>query len=163
MNIRRASCLSALAAVVTTSGALLASPAPAWADYGPGANYQVEISANGNNLSAFGGKADGSGGGFWFWAALTPTSPSAGTADYQESDCVHNFAVPNGDSHNAGTADYTISGGTITIDAVMTGLGPLDVSVPSTYGHSTTASFGGYPAAGLLDAALTNLQVQVAP
>lgn len=163
MNIRRASSLSALAAVLTTGGGLLATAAPAWADYGPGATYQVEISANGNNLSAFGGKADGSGGGFWFWAALTPTSSSAGTADYQESDCVHNFGLPNGDSHNAGTANYTIAGDTITIGPLMTGLGPLDVTVPSTYGHSTTAPFSGSPAAGLLDLALTNVQVQVAP
>jgi hypothetical protein len=162
MSIRRASCLSALAALTTGAG-LLATAAPAWADYGSGSIYQVEISANGNNLSTFGGKADGSGGGFWFWAALTPTTSSTGTADYQESDCVHNFGVPNGDSHNAGTANYTITGDTITIGPVMTGLGPLDVTVPSTYGHSTTASFSGSPAAGLLDAALTNVQVQVAP
>lgn len=158
-----AASLAAAALGVTT---VVATAAPALADYGQGAKYQVEISANGNNLSALGGKTNGSGGGFWFWAALTPSSsdPSTGTADYQESDCVHNLgAAPNGDTHNGGTGTYTVSDGMITVSGVNSGLGPMTVTVPAAYGHSSDATFGGNPAAGLFNYALTNVQVQVAP
>ena len=45
------------------------------AEYGPGAVYQVEISAN-----ALPGPS------FWFWAELDPGNTSG---DYQMTDCIH--------------------------------------------------------------------------
>lgn len=147
-----------------TAGVLLATTGAAFADYGPGAAYQVEISANTNNLIVIGGKSNGSGGGLWFWAALTPTSSSGGTVDYQEDDCIHGVPMaPNGDTHNALSTTYTVSGGTLTIEKVATGAGPVDITVPSTDGHyvypdsSFPLLFGG-SVFSLLPA-----QVQVAP
>ena len=155
---------SAAAALVVSgglgAGVLALSASPAWASYGPGTAYQVEISANANSLPIPGAKANGSGGGFWFWASLTPTSASGGTVDYQETDCVHNLAgAPNGAIHNGGETTYTLSDGTLTINGVASGLGPVNVMVPATYGHYGAANVGLGPFTGLL----TNVQAQVAP
>jgi hypothetical protein len=147
-----------------TAAALLATTGAAFADYGPGAAYQVEISANINNLSVIGGKANGSGGGLWFWAALTPTSSSGGTVDYEEDDCIHGVLMaPNGDTHNAGTTTYTISGSTLTILGVPTGPGPVDVTVPSTDGHYVYPDSSFPPLFGTSIFSMVPAQVQVAP
>lgn len=147
-----------------TAGVLLATTGAAFADYGPGAAYQVEISANTNNLSAIGGKTNGSGGGLWFWAALTPTSSSGGTVDYQEDDCIHGVPVaPNGDTHNAFTTTYTVTGGTLTINDVVTGAGPVDITLPSTDGHYVYPDSSFPPLFGGSVFSLLPAQVQVAP
>lgn len=147
-----------------TAGVLLATTGAAFADYGPGAAYQVEISANINNLSIIGGKANGSGGGLWFWAALTPTSGSGGTVDYEESDCIHGLPIaPNGNTHNASTTTYTVSGGTLTIEQVQTGAGPVDITVPSTDGHYVYPDSSFPPLFGTSIFSLVPAQVQVAP
>lgn len=156
---------SGVAALVVSggvgAGVLALSASPASASYGPGSAYQVEISGNANNLTAIGGSANGSGGGFWFWASLTPTSASGGTVDYQETDCVHNVTgAPNGAVHNGGETTYTVNtDGTLTIDNVASGLGPVNITVPTTYGHYGAANVSFPPFSGLL----TNIQVQVAP
>ena len=147
-----------------TAGVLLATAGAAFADYGPGAAYQVEISANTNNLSIIGGKAQGSGGGLWFWAALTPTSSSGGTVDYQEDDCIHGVPIaPNGNTHNASSTTYTVSGGTLTIEDVATGTGLVNITVPSTDGHYVYPD-SSFPALfGTSVFSLLPAQVQVAP
>src|SRR2546423_5225588 len=69
--------VSALAAAVVAAVAV-----PASADYGRGAVYQVEITAN---------EGGPSGGGIWLWIELTPAagSSTSGTGDYAGSDCGH--------------------------------------------------------------------------
>lgn len=144
--------------------AVVGSATSASADYGASsgiqATYQVEVSANIHDLVG-----NGTGGGIWFWAALTPSSPGAnhGTAAYQETDCVHHVPpAPNEAVHNAGSANWTDSGGVLTIEGVATALGPVDVTVPDTYGHyvfpTNVAPVFSMPPFSLLPA-----QVQVAP
>jgi len=108
---------------------VIASAGPASAGgYGPTAVFQVEISANVHALVG-----NGSGGGIWVWAALS----SDHTADYQETDCVHNVpGAPNGAVHNStDTATWADNGGTLTISGVQTALGPVNITVPDTIGH----------------------------
>jgi hypothetical protein len=168
-----------------TAGVLMATAGAALADYGPGAAYQVEISGNVNNLSGAGGNTDGSGGGIWFWAALTPTSEVngivTGKVDYEESDCIHNVPfAPNGNSHNAGGATYTddTTAGVLTISNVGFSSGPaattINVTVTDSYGHyllSPGSSAPVFGSTGVTDSALVTgllngfltVQVQVAP
>jgi hypothetical protein len=134
---------------------LIATAAPAGASgYGPGAQFQVEISANIQGIAG-----NGSGGGIWFWAALN----SDHTADYQETDCVHNVpGAPNGAVHNSGEATWADNGTTLTISGVQTAVGPVSITVPDTIGHYTSpgeipSPFGSPPFSGL------PAQVQVAP
>src|SRR5215471_17461884 len=126
--------LASFAAALVACGGLgvagvIASAGPAAADgYGPTAVFQVEISANIHALAG-----NGSGGGIWFWAALS----SDHTADYQETDCVHNVpGASNGAVHNStDTATWADNGGTLTISGVQTALGPVNITVPDTIGH----------------------------
>gem|GEM_PF-5043407 len=60
-----------------TAGVLLAPTGAAYASYGQGAEYQVEISANLQNGAGQGQSTDG---GVWFWAALNQD----GTVNYRE-------------------------------------------------------------------------------
>jgi hypothetical protein len=146
-----------------SAGVLFATTGAAYADYGPGATYQVEVSANGQNLVGLG---QSTGGGFWFWAALTPSGPGAtsGTADYQETDCVHNFlGVPNGSTHNSGIASWSETGNTLTIIGVDSGLGPVDITVPTMYGHYVYPSNAFPPVFGNSVLSILAAQVQVAP
>ena len=148
------------------AGALVATGSAVFADYGPGASYQIEISANTNNLSSIIpiAKTNGSGGGLWFWAALTPTTSSGGTVDYEEDDCIHNAGIaPNGDIHNAGNTTYTVTGDTLTIDNVPTGAGPVDIRVPSSDGHYVYPDNSLPPLFGASVFSALPAQVQVAP
>ena len=115
---------ASLAAVVLAFGV-----GPAAADYGPGAVYQVEITAN---------EGGPNGGGIWLWIALYPTAgPTAGTGDYSGSDCGHGM----GAASDKGDVTWVKSGGTLTITGVdLNGFGPFSplpvvINVPSTYGH----------------------------
>jgi hypothetical protein len=99
--------LVALVAVAVIAGAAVSS---AKADYGPGTQYQVEISAN--NVY---------GGNIWYWAALGPGQES----DYQNTDCIHSSAGgnpgsgPNGAAHTSGTlTGWSDSNGIIEMDGV---------------------------------------------
>lgn len=152
--------VSFAAALVACGGlgvaGVMASAGPAAADgYGPTAQFQVEISAN---LQALAG--NGSGGGIWFWAALS----SDHSVDYQEADCVHNVpGATNGAVHNStGTATWTDNGGTLTIFGVQTALGPVNITVPDTTGHyvypTNIPQVFSFPPFSVLPA-----QVQVAP
>ena len=101
------------------------------ADYGPGTQFQVEISAN-----------DVHGGSFWYWAALGPGQES----DYQNTDCIHSSAGgnprsgPNGAGHTSGAlTSWSDSGGIIEMDGVQIvgGLATANYYV-SDQGHSNS-------------------------
>jgi hypothetical protein len=116
----------ALAAALALMAAFAGS---ARADYGPGAQYQVEISANAAT------------GSFWIWAELDPSHTSG---DYQETDCIHlGHGGPNGAIHASGSVSgWSTGGGMLTMTGVkiLGGLETATVSVPlpssGAYGHS---------------------------
>ena len=120
-----------LVAAVTVPALFAGSAATARAEYGPGTQHQVEISAN-----------DVHGGNFWFWAALGPGQES----DYQNTDCIHSSAGgnprsgPNGAAHTSGElSSWSDSGGVLEMDGVsiVGGLAVADYFV-SDAGHSNT-------------------------
>jgi hypothetical protein len=128
--------LRRMLAVLAATGALalglvLAAAAPASAgDYGPGAVYQVEISAN--NVGGV------PGDGVWLWIALYPD----GTGDYAGSDCVHTGSLEghpglNGAGHERGDVTWIDSDGTLIITgvALVGGEFPVTIKVPDSYGH----------------------------
>jgi hypothetical protein len=123
--------LAVFAATGGLAAALVAAMAgAASADYGPGAMYQVEITAN---------ESGPNGGGIWLWIELSPSggSTTSGTGDYAGSDCGHG----NGAASDRGDVTWSSSGGWLTISGVvLNGFGPLSpvpvtITVPSTYGH----------------------------
>jgi hypothetical protein len=118
------------AAVALVTGGTLAAASPALADYGQGATYQIELSAN---VSGSGG------GGLWLWFGLN----SDGTGDYQGSDCGHGG---QGAAYDGGDVTWHVSGNQVVIDGVvLNGLGgfPAIVTVPASYGHYT-GTLGSY-------------------
>jgi hypothetical protein len=142
------------------AGLLAALAGGASADYGPGALYQVEITAN---------ESGPTGGGIWLWIELSPSggSTTSGTGDYAGSDCGHGM----GAASDRGDVTWSSSGGTLTITGVeLNGFGPLSpvpvtITVPSTYGHysyptnALTTIFAGLP----FFVTGGRAQVQVAP
>jgi hypothetical protein len=138
--------LTSLAAVSAAATVVAVAAAPAAADYGRGALYQVEITAN---------EGGPNGGGIWLWIELTPTtgSSTSGTGDYAGSDCGHG----HGAAPDRGDVTWSASNGTLTITGVvLNGFGPLGpvpvtISVPSGYGHyayptnAFTSIFAGLP------------------
>jgi hypothetical protein len=121
-----AGCLVAAAAL------FFGTAAGASADYGPGAVYQVEISANASP-----------GPSFWFWAELDP----GGTGDYQMTDCIHvGRGGPNAAAHASGEVEsWSPSGGMLTITGVQIigGAETVTIKVPlpaSGYGHTNAVS-----------------------
>jgi hypothetical protein len=111
--------------------ALLAGTAgPTSADYGPGAQFQVTISAN--NVGGV------PGDGVWAWIALYP----GGGGDYTAADCIHTgslLGAPglNGAGHEQGDVRWTDAGGTLTITgvALVNGQFPVTITVPDGYRH----------------------------
>src|SRR2546429_401073 len=104
--------------------------AGARADYGPGAMYQVEISANAQP-----------GPSFWFWAELDPGNTSG---DYQMTDCIHvGRGGPNAAAHASGEVQsWSVGGGMLTMTGISivggANTATISVALPSsgTYGHS---------------------------
>jgi hypothetical protein len=135
MRLRRILAALAAASAVTAIGV-----APASADYGPGAVYQVEITVN---------EGGPQGGGIWLWLALYPD----GTGDYAGSDCGHG----HGAAADRGDVAWSGANGALTITGVvLNGFGPLGpvpvtITVPSGYGHypyaadALTTIFSGLP------------------
>jgi len=118
-----AGCLAAAMAGATAT--------PAFADYGKGAQYQVEISAN--NVGGV------PGDGVWLWIELNRD----GSGDYTGSDCIHTGSAGlNGAAHERGDVTWADSGGKLTISGVglIGGQFPVSVVVPDRYGHYTGAS-----------------------
>jgi hypothetical protein len=134
------------------------------ADYGPGAVYQVEISAN-----------SVPGPSFWFWAELDPGGTSG---DYQMTDCIHvGRGGPNAAAHASGDVEsWYVSGGTLTMTGVKIIGGEetatISVALPSsgTYGHSnavtvtvTSAIVPIFPVGTTFSFSGSAAQVQLAP
>jgi hypothetical protein len=122
-----------LVSVATTALALAmvgATAAPASADYGRGAQYQVEISAN--NVGGV------PGDGVWLWIALN----ADGSADYAGATCIHTGSLLghpglNGASSDRGDGAWTDTNGQLTISGVLLlgGTLPVTIVVPDAYGH----------------------------
>src|SRR5438874_11228849 len=92
--------LNRLLVALLATGAMTAAlfAATASADYGPGAVYQVEISANAQP-----------GPSFWFWAEL---DPGGAGGDYQMTDCIHvGRGGPNAAAHASGEGESGSTGG----------------------------------------------------
>ena len=155
--------LVALLAMGALTAALFAASASA--EYGPGAVYQVEISANAQP-----------GPSFWFWAELDPGGTSG---DYQMTDCIHvGRGGPNAAAHASGeVASWSVGGGMLTMTGVEivggANTATISVALPSsgTYGHSnyvTVTVTGAVPGAPLPVGAVftftgSSAQVQLAP
>jgi hypothetical protein len=124
--------LTAAATLACLAAALLAVAAPpALADYGTGAQYQVEISAN--NVGGV------PGDGVWLWIALNKN----GTGDYTGSDCIHTGSAGlNAAGTEQGDVTWTDANGQLTITgvALVGGMFPVTVVVPDSYGHHVGAS-----------------------
>jgi hypothetical protein len=121
--------------------------------YGPGAVYEIELSAN------VSGKQ---GGGVWLWIALYPN----GEGDYAGSDCGHGG---EGAASDKGDVTWRYSGTNnqwVVINGVMlNGLGgfPTTITVPSKYGHYT-GTIGTYlTLPNFIPPFVGNSQLQVAP
>jgi hypothetical protein len=156
--------LALMAAGAMVGGVLLSSASTALADYGAGAQYQVEISDNCNGPgSCIPGVVKGFG--VWLWIELN----SDGTGDYEAADCGHigpgNTPGATGAFHDSGdvTWAYSNGGSTITIQgaAIFGNTVPIVVSVHAAYGHYTapTVQVLTVPALGPLPG---SAQVQVA-
>jgi hypothetical protein len=134
------------------AGMLLSTAGVVAADYGPGAVYQVELTAN------VGGH---DGGGVWLWMALYPS----GDGDYRGADCGHGFGAvrDSGDltwQVNLTTHEVVISG------VVLNGFGfpySTTITVPATYGHYSGKldTFLTLPA--FIPSGIGTSQLQVAP
>jgi hypothetical protein len=147
---------AAAAATLVGGAAVAAAAGPASADYGKGAVYQVELSANASGPQ---------GGGVWLWFGLN----SDGTGDYKGSDCGHGGA---GAAHDGGDVTWSIVGKQVVISGVvLNGLPspngtpgfPATVTVPAAYGHytGTLGSFITLPP--FIPANIGTSQLQVAP
>ena len=139
-----------LVACLVAAAAAGATSATALADYGSGAQYQIELSAN------ISGK---SGGGVWLWISLNRD----GTGDYSGADCGHGGA---GAASDKGGVTWTMSGGSVVISGIaLNGLGgfPTTVTVPAAYGHytGTVGTFLTLPS--FIPSFVGTSQLQVAP
>jgi hypothetical protein len=118
-----------------TAALLVAGAGPAAADYGPGAQFQVTISAD--NVGGV------PGDGVWLWIALYP----GGTGDYTGSDCIHTGSLLGNPGLNHGYTDqgdvrWTDSGGMLTITgvALVGDTFPVTITVPDSLQHSVLPS-----------------------
>jgi hypothetical protein len=141
--------LAAAGALLAGAGTL-STAGPAWADYGSGAVYQIELSAN---LSG------PPGGGLWLWIELN----RGGTGDYQGADCGHGGV---GSVHDSGDVTWSASSGQIVVTGVvLNGLGgfPATITAPAATGHykGTIGSFSTLPS--FIPSSAGNSQLQVAP
>jgi hypothetical protein len=150
LSIRYRLAAAAAAATLAGGGAALATASPAAADYGQGAVYQIELSANAKGPD---------GGGVWLWFGLNRDH----TGDYQGSDCGHGGV---GAAHDGGDVTWSVEGNQVVISGVV--LNGLDgfhatVTVPAAYGHytGTLGSFITLPP--FIPADIGFSQLQVAP
>jgi hypothetical protein len=143
--------MSKLLLLLGLLGAVVAITATtASADYGTGAVYQIELSANASGRD---------GGGVWLWVTLNQDH----TGDYAGADCGHGGA---GAASDKGDVTWTSNDGTVTISGiVLVGLGNFaaTMTVPAAYGHQT-GTIGSYitlPA--FIPPFIGTSQLQVAP
>jgi hypothetical protein len=138
-----------VAGVLAIAAAALTS-APALADYGTGAQYQIELSAN---------IPGPQGGGLWLWVTLNRN----GTGDYAGADCGHGGV---GAASDKGDVTWTSSGGSIVISGViLNGLDgfPTTLTVPAAYGHYTGTLGSFFTVPSFIPSNLGFSQLQVAP
>jgi hypothetical protein len=120
-------------AVLTTAIACLAAVAAptSRADYGRGALYNIEFSAN--NV----GVVQGTGKGLWLWIQLD----SGGGGDFTGAGCKHNGSGgADGATPQAGGVTWTDTGTSLSIDLVLVVGGvpkPFTITVPDSLGHYT--------------------------
>jgi hypothetical protein len=119
--------IAAIAAAVVVGAVVSVVAAPlASADYGKGALFQVEISAN--NVGGV------PGDGAWIWIGLNKD----GTGDYTSTICVHTGrAGLNAANHTNGDVTWTDDGTNLTIVGITAigGAVSMTIVVPDTYGH----------------------------
>jgi hypothetical protein len=150
--------------LIVAAALFFGTAAGARADYGPGAVYQVEISANAVP-----------GPSFWFWAELDQGGASG---DYQMTDCIHvGRGGPNAAAHASGDVEsWYVSGGRLTMTGVKIIGGEekatISVALPSSgmYGHSnqvtvtvTSAIVPIIPVGAVFTFTGPQAQVQLAP
>src|SRR5436190_14607685 len=129
--------LNRLLVALLATGALTAGlfAATASAEYGPGAVYQVEISANAQP-----------GPSFWFWAELDPGNTSG---DYQMADCIHvGQGGPNAAAHASGEVEsWSVGGGWLTMTGVkiIGGLETTTISAALASPGATDGPWSGVP------------------
>jgi hypothetical protein len=126
MKMRKLAALTVMVCAVT---AIAASGAQA--DYGSGAVYQIEVSAN--NVGGV------PGDGAWIWIALNRN----GTGDYEMTDCIHTGSIGlNAAAHSSGDVTWTDDGTNLWIVGVRAigGLVPVTIKTSDNYGHYVTAS-----------------------
>ena len=120
--------MSIFAGCGSESPGALKSAGRSTADYGAGAVYQVEISANPPGV------------GFWIWAELSPDN----SGDYEEIDCIHLGGGHANDAaaHDSGSVTgWSVGGGSLTMTGVkiIGGLETATISMPvgsGVIGHS---------------------------
>jgi hypothetical protein len=153
-----------LAVCLAFGAALFVGTLGARADYGPGAAYQVEISANAPT------------GAFWIWAELDPSGQSG---DYQETDCIHlgGGHATDAAAHDSGSVTgWSVGNGFLTMTGVRiiggAEMATVKVALPSTgtFGHSnwvqitvTSAIVPIIPVGAMLTYTGHAAQVQLAP
>lgn len=149
--MKRLRLFAAALAVAAAAAFVGLGAAPARADYGPLAVYQVTFSMNCNNPSFCG--SDGLGG-FWGWAVFN----SDGTADAELTGCGHLQGGPGGGGGGAGhfhadVPHWYISGGTFwVVDETDTFVGhgtPVSVTTPGATDTGIPAAPGHYSASDL--------------
>jgi hypothetical protein len=144
--IRPRIAIAAATAALAGTG-ILAASGPARADYGRGAAYQIELSANDSGPN---------GGGIWLWIELN----SNGTGDYNGSDCGHGLIS----AADSGDVTWIQQGSQIVITGVtlnaLAGF-PATVTVPASYGlyTGTVGSFITLPSFIPPDSGTSQLQV----
>jgi hypothetical protein len=118
-----------LAAALAGPAALATAP-NAFADYGPGAPYQIEISDN-----SPGGVP---GNGAWLWIELN----ADGTGDYQGAICIHTGPTGDGAESEQGDVTWSDAAGTLTITGItlIHHTVPVTITVPDIDGHYTEPS-----------------------
>jgi hypothetical protein len=142
---------AAAVAAALVGGGALAAAGPASADYGPGSEYQIELSANVSGTQ---------GGGIWLWIELNQN----GTGDYHGSDCPHGSP---GAASDSGDVTWAVSGSQVVISGVVLngfpGGFPATVAVPAANGHytGTLGSFITLPPG--IPPFIGDAQLQVAP
>jgi hypothetical protein len=155
-----------LVALALVGGLQLGRAKAAAADYGQGAAYQIEISANcvgpGSCIPSV-----VKGYGLWLWAELDADH----TGDYEAADCGHagpgGIPSTTGAFHDSGEVSwaYSADGSMIVITgvAIFGNTVPVTITVPAAYGHYSR-SFAQVLDIPALGGALPGwAQVQVAP
>lgn len=138
-----------IASLGTLFGTSMAHPGKALADYGQGAQYQIELSYNCTNPCSL--VPGSTGAGVWLWIELSAN----GTGDYSGSDCLHGVGAI---ADQGSIAWWPNSDGTLTVYGLNLAGGALPplIVIPASYGHYVIA---GYPVPNFPPLGTTQLQI----